>query len=143
MSFQGFSAFTPKCLYLITTLNSPSALPMCYRSSSLLLTAQITRDHTYSKLCPISILLPNKLKFFYFSLQITYNISDHHFCSSFSCLHPAYSFLKVNYPKQDAVRPCSYCEKLKNYSTSVLGYASAYRVQNAFSSLQVKDPFEF
>lgn len=85
----------------------------------------------------------NKLKFFHFSLQITYNTSDHRFHSSFSCLHPAHSFLEVNYAKQDAVCPCSCWEKLKNYSTHILGQASAYTVQNALSSLQVKDHFEF
>lgn len=139
MSFQGFSAFTPKCLYSEFSFSTSSAL-----RQFKFVTAQITRDHTYSKLlCSISIFLPNEIKFFHFSLQITYDISDHHFCSSFSCLHPAYSFLKGNYAKQDAACPCSGCEKLKNYSTHVLDYSSAYTVQNAFSSLRVKDHFEF
>lgn len=100
-------------------------------------------NHKRPHICSISIFLPNKLKCFHFSLQITYDISDHHFCSSFSCLHPAHSFLEVNYAKQDAVCPYSGCEELKNYSTRILGYASAYTVQNVFSSFQVKDHFEF
>lgn len=139
MSFQEFSAFTAKCLYLIPILNSPSALPMCYNSSSLLLTAQITRDHTYV-LSQYSFLISLSASIFHCRSPTTFLIII--FCS-FSCLHPAHSFLEVNYAKQDAVCPYSGCEEIKNYSTRVLGYASAYTVQNAFSSFQAKDHFEF
>lgn len=135
MSFQGFSAFATKCLYLIPTLNPPSALGNFLPKSQ-----ETTHTQNCYVLSQYSFLIRLSSAIFHCRSPRTFLVTISALPSVASI--QATVFWKWIMPNR-IQWPWSCCEELKNNSIRVLGYTSAYMVQNTFSFLQVKDHSEF